>query len=140
MRILLVEGRGPLIEARTVCNAVLAAARPYIRSMQHHITTVKFAISGDSAEGEIYTVATHTFSAGDRVVDVVVGGRYLGKYEKRDGAWKFIERTIVTDSAHVNGPSMVDLSHPHHRDTLKGSPDAEDPSQRFFSLLSAQAN
>jgi hypothetical protein len=117
----------------------LAAARPYLRSMQHHITTVNFAISGDSAEGEIYTIATHTFIAGDRDVDVVVGGRYLDKYEKRAGTWKFIERTIVTDSAHVNDPSLVDLSHPITRDTLKGSPDADDPSQRFFSLFSAQA-
>ena len=117
----------------------LAAARPYIRSMQHHITTVNFAISGDSAEGEIYTIAIHTLAGSGRDVDLVVGGRYLDKYEKRDGTWKFIERTIVTDSAHVNDPSVVDLSHPITRDTLKGSPDADDPSQRFFSLLSAQA-
>jgi hypothetical protein len=65
----------------------------------------------------------------------VVGGRYLDKYEKRDGAWKIIERTIVTDWAHVNDPSSVDLSHPITRDTLKGTADANDPSHRFFSLL-----
>jgi uncharacterized phage protein gp47/JayE len=115
----------------------LAAARPYIRSMQHNITTVNFAISGDSADGEIYTIATHTFIAGERDVDVVVGGRYLDRYEKRDGTWKFIERTIVTDWAHVNDPSSVDLNHPITRDTLKGSPDADDPSHRLLSLLSA---
>ena len=117
----------------------LAAARPYIGSMQHNITTVNFAIDGTSAEGEIYTIATHTFSAGDRDVDVMVGGRYLDKYEKRDDTWKIVERTIVTDWAHVNDPSLVDLSHPITRDTLKGSPDADDPSHRFFSLLSAKA-
>jgi ketosteroid isomerase-like protein len=119
--------------------AAMAAARPHIRSMQHNITTVNFAIDGNSAEGEVYTIATHTFSAGDRDVDVVVGGRYLDKYEKRDDTWKLIARTIVTDWAHVNDPSLVDLSHPITRDTLKGSPDGDDPSQRFFSLLSAQA-
>jgi hypothetical protein len=117
----------------------LAAAHPYVRSMQHNITTVNFAIDGNSAEGEVYTIATHTFSAGDRDVDVVVGGRYLDKYEKRDDTWKLIARTIVTDWAHVNDPSLVDLSHPITRDTLKGSPDGDDPSQPFFSLLSAQA-
>jgi ketosteroid isomerase-like protein len=117
----------------------LSAARPHIRSMQHNITTVNFAIEGNSAEGEVYTIATHTFSAGDRDVDVVVGGRYLDKYEKRDGTWKLIARTIVTDWAHVNDPSIVDLSHPITRDTQMGSPDGDDPSQRFFSLLSAQA-
>jgi ketosteroid isomerase-like protein len=113
----------------------LEAARPYIRSMQHNITTVNFAISGNTAEGEIYTLATHTFGTGDRDVDVIVGGRYLDKYEKRSDTWKFIERRIVTDWAHINDPSSVDLSHPITKDTPVGSPDANDPSYQFFSLL-----
>ena len=77
----------------------------HIRSMQHNITTVNFAINGDSAEGEIYTISMHTFTAGDRDVDVTVGGRYLDKYEKRHDTWKIIARTIVTDWANVNDPS-----------------------------------
>jgi hypothetical protein len=113
----------------------LAAAHPYVRSMQHNITTVNFAIDGDAAEGEIYTIATHTLDAGDRDIDVTVGGRYLDKYEKRDDTWKFVERAIVTDWAHVNDPSSVDLSHPITRATPKGSPDANDVSHQFFSLL-----
>jgi ketosteroid isomerase-like protein len=115
--------------------AQLAATRPYIRSMQHHITTVNFAISGHAAEGEVYTIATHTLAGRDRDVDVVVGGRYLDKYEKRDDAWKLVVRTIVTDWATVNDPSTVDLSHPITRDSLHGTPDAHDPSFGFFSLL-----
>jgi len=115
----------------------LEASRPHIRSMQHNVTTVNFAIDGNRAEGEIYTIATHTFGAGDRDVDMIVGGRYLDKYEKRDDVWKIIERTIVTDWAHVNDPSSVDLSHPITRGTLQGSPGADDPSHQFFSLLSA---
>jgi SnoaL-like domain len=103
--------------------------------MQHNVTTVNFAIGGSTAEGEIYTIATHTFSARDRDVDVVVGGRYLDKYEKRDGTWKFSQRMIVTDWAHVNDPSSVDLSHPITRDTPRGAPDANDPSYQFFSRL-----
>ncbi len=118
----------------------LAASRPHVRSMQHNVTTVNFALSGDIAEGEIYTIATHTFIAGDRDVDVIVGGRYLDKYEKRNDIWKIIERTIVTDWAHVNDPSVVDLSHPITRGTLKGSPAADDPSYQFFSLFSAHGN
>lgn len=116
----------------------LVAARPYVRSMQHNITTVNFAISGDAAEGEIYTIATHTLVGRDRDIDVVVGGRYLDKYQKRDGAWRISERTIVTDWAHVNDPSSVDLSNPITRDSLRGTPDATDPSHAFFSLLNGQ--
>jgi ketosteroid isomerase-like protein len=89
----------------------------------------------DDAEGEIYTIATHTVGAGDRDVDVIVGGRYLDKYEKRSGTWKFTVRQIVTDWAHVNDPSSVDLGHPITRDTPRGTPDANDPSYQFFSLL-----
>ena len=117
--------------------STLAASRPHIRSMQHNVTTVNFAINGNMAEGEIYTIAMHTFGAHDRDVDVIVGGRYLDKYEKRQDTWKIIERTIVTDWARVNDPSSVDLSHPITRGTLKGRPDADDPSRQFFALLSA---
>jgi SnoaL-like domain len=115
--------------------AQLAATRPYIRSMQHHVTTVNFAVDGDVAEGEIYTIATHTVIAGDRDIDVMVGGRYLDRYEKRAGAWKFALRTIVTDWANVHDPSIVDLSHPITRDTVRGAPDGGDPAHEFFTLL-----
>ena len=74
----------------------LEASRPHIRSMQHNVTTVNFVVDGYRAEGEVYTIATHTFGAGDRDVDVIIGGRYLDKYEKRNEIWKIIERTIVT--------------------------------------------
>src|SRR3954469_16138982 len=115
----------------------LAASRPHIQSMQHNITTVTFAIVIDRAEGEICTIAVHTFGVGHRDVDVVVGGRYLDKYEKRRDIWKITERTIVTDWAQVNDPSTSDLSHPITRGTMKGRLDAEDPSRQFFSLRTA---
>lgn len=113
----------------------IMAARPYLRSMQHHITTVNFAVDAPTAEGEIYTIATHTFSAGARDVDVIVGGRYLDRYAKRDDTWRFLERAIVTDWAQVRDPSNVDLSHPVTRDTPIGSMGSDDLSYTFFSLL-----
>src|SRR4051812_14393108 len=113
----------------------LAAARPHIRLMQHDITTTNFAITGHADEGEIYSIAVHTLIGSGRDIDLIVGGRYLDKYEKRSETWKFIERTIVTDWARVNDPSLMDLSHPITKDTLKGTLDANDPSYQFFSLL-----
>ncbi|WP_441963300.1 nuclear transport factor 2 family protein [Mycolicibacterium houstonense] len=113
----------------------LVDARPYLRSMQHHITTTNFAISGDRAEGEIYSIATHTFVVGDGETELIIGGRYLDKYEKRDRKWGFTARQIVTDWAHVHDPSIVDTSHPMTRATPLGSPGPDDPSYAFFSLL-----
>ena len=113
----------------------LDAARPYLRAMQHNITTTNFVISGHIAEGEIYNIAMHTFAAGDREVDVVIGGRYLDKYEKRNGTWGFVERMIVTDWARVSDPSVLDFSHPIVRDTPRGSFGVNDPSHQYFSLF-----
>jgi len=113
----------------------LVASRPYIRAMQHHITTANFVIEGNTAEGEVYSLAVHTFAGRSRDTDLVIGGRYLDKYEKRDGTWKLLERTIVTDWARVSDPSLMDLSHPVVKDSLKGALDQTDPSYQFFALF-----
>lgn len=113
----------------------LVASRPYIRAMAHNITTVNFAVEGNVAEGEIYNIAFHTLAGKERDVDLIIGGRYLDKYEKRNGTWKLLERTIVTDWARVSDPSAMDMSHPVTKDTLKGTLDVNDPSYQFFSLL-----
>jgi hypothetical protein len=113
----------------------LVAARRYLRAMAHNITTVNFAIDGNTAEGEIYNIAVHTLAGKGRDIDLVIGGRYLDKYEKRDDVWKLLERTIVTDWARVTDPSSMDTSHPITADTLKGTLDETDPSYRFLSLL-----
>lgn len=115
----------------------LAASRPYLKTMAHNITTANFVIDGNSAEGEIYNIAVHTFAGKSRDTDLVIGGRYLDKYEKRDGTWKLLERTIVTDWARVSDPSAMDMAHPVVKDTLKGTLDETDPSYQFFALFDA---
>ena len=113
----------------------LAASRRHIKAMQHNITTVNFVIARDTAEGEIYTIAVHTLAGRDHDLDLVIGGRYLDKYEKRDNIWKIAQRLVVTDWAQVRDPSAMDLSHPITRGTRKGTLDASDPSYEFFSLF-----
>jgi hypothetical protein len=84
-------------------------------------------------------MSPRTLAGPGRDIDVVVGGRYLDKYEKRDGTWRFSERTIVTDWATKNDPSTMDMSHPITKDTPRGSLGADDPSHQFFSLLGRAA-
>ncbi|PJE05245.1 MAG: DUF4440 domain-containing protein [Mycobacterium sp.] len=117
----------------------LAESRRFIRSTQHHVTTTNFAVSGSYAEGEIYSIATHTFTTGEGNSDLVIGGRYLDKYEKRLGVWKIAERRIVTDWARVNNPSVIDFSHPMTRETPTGSPGPDDPSHSYFTLIGTQS-
>ncbi|MXO74374.1 nuclear transport factor 2 family protein [Altererythrobacter aerius] len=62
----------------------------------HRVTNSLFAIDGDRAEGEHYAVAYHRTRPPQRR-EIVIGGRYLDRYERRAGTWKFIERSLVFD-------------------------------------------
>ena len=103
--------------------------------LHHNVTTVNFKLAGDYAEGEIYVLAFHQVREGERVYDLLIGGRYFDKYAKRDGAWKFLHRAVVADWANVHEPSIVDLNHPLLAGAHIGKPGVDDPSYRFFSLL-----
>ena len=63
----------------------------------HAVCNRDFEIRGDTAVGEIYVigVATTPGEAGDQ--DGLSGGRYLDRYERRHGVWKFSARTFVFD-------------------------------------------
>ncbi|WP_211242700.1 nuclear transport factor 2 family protein [Sinimarinibacterium sp. CAU 1509] len=109
--------------------------------LHHNVTTVNLKLDGDKAEGEVYIIAFHqvrtpaTDDAPESLLDVLIGGRYFDKYEKRDGVWKFSHRSIVADWCYPAAPSKVDLQHPFLHGAHIGKPGAEDPSYGFFSLL-----
>jgi len=70
----------------------------------------------------------------DRVYEVVVGGRYLDQFEKRNGQWRIKERRLVFDWTTTNLPSGLDrneglLATAHA--TLFGGRDRTDPSYGF---------
>lgn len=103
--------------------------------LHHNVTTVNLKLDGDQAEGEIYILAFHQVQAEDRLYDVLIGGRYFDKYEKRDGVWKFSHRAIVADWAYPADPSAVRLEHPFLTGAYLGKPGLADPSYGFFSLF-----
>ncbi|MHB9879387.1 nuclear transport factor 2 family protein [Pacificimonas sp. ICDLI1SI03] len=103
--------------------------------LHHNVTTINLALDGDYAEGEVYLIALHRVRGEDGPFDVLVGGRYFDKYEKRDGVWKFAHRAIVADWANIHSPSIVDLEHPFLHGAHIGKPGPEDPSYGFFRLL-----
>lgn len=66
----------------------------------HRITNSLFAVAGDDAEGEHYAVAYHRSPPPGRR-ELIVGGRYLDRYQRRDGEWKFAARSLVFDHGEV---------------------------------------
>jgi len=104
--------------------------------LHHNITTVNLKLDGDRAEGEVYLIAMHQVKdPAGKLFDVLIGGRYFDKYEKRAGAWKFSHRSIVADWCYASDPSEVKLDHPFLAGAHIGKPGPVDPSYGFFSLL-----
>lgn len=65
---------------------------------QHMLGQSLVEVEGDVAYGEHYFIAFHrtTTQNGDKE-DFWVGGRYIDRYEKRDGIWKIAFRSEVND-------------------------------------------
>ena len=104
--------------------------------LHHNITTSNVVLDGDYAEGEHYVLAYHKVASEQEPLDLLIGGRYLDQYQKRDGLWKFSRRAVLADWATVNQPSQVDLEHPMIQGSHIGCPGESDPSYGFFRLLS----
>jgi hypothetical protein len=64
---------------------------------QHMIGNVLIELDGDKAFGEVYFQAYHKMKGESGFEDMIIAGRYLDRYEKRDGVWKFTYRSEVVD-------------------------------------------
>lgn len=103
--------------------------------LHHNITTHHVRLDGDRAEGEVYVLAMHRVQREGGAFDVLVGGRYLDSYARRDGAWRFDSRAIIADWAHVHDPSIISLDHDMVAGSLIGRPGANDPSYALLGLF-----
>jgi hypothetical protein len=103
--------------------------------LHHNVTTLNIALDGDYAEGEVYVLAFHKVRTEDGALDLLIGGRYLDRYARRDGQWRFAERAVVADWATVTAPSAVVLDHPLVAGSHIGRSGADDPAYGFFRLM-----
>lgn len=68
---------------------------------QHHITNILIELAGRQAEVESYFVAFHPENAADGARLTLVGGRYLDRFELRNGVWLIADRVVVLDVTRV---------------------------------------
>ena len=109
--------------------------RAGIPETQHNLTTHLIAVDGDNAEGEAYHVAYHRFDGEDGPTLMIAGGRYLDKFERRDGVWKISERRLANDWT-VTVPAPADVPNDFTGDAVPhGLPGKDDASYKFFTML-----
>jgi hypothetical protein len=74
-------------------------AMPRLAEMQdavHMIANILIRLDGEKAKAETYLWSV-SIMPGDEPRQVMVCGRYLDKFEKRDDEWRIAERVVVHD-------------------------------------------
>ena len=69
-----------------------------MRRTQHCIANVLIEVKGDIAHGESYFTAHHALpNAEGPDTYMIAAGRYLDRFERRDGQWRFAHRQACYD-------------------------------------------
>lgn len=83
-------------DGRTFATEICALVEATYEQTFHSIANQWIEVDGDGAVGETYVIAVST-SRGDEKTDTLTGGRYIDRFERRDGRWAISERTFVLD-------------------------------------------
>lgn len=85
----------------------LAGSLPHIAYTGHHVCNHLVSVDGDQGEGEVYALAYHVIpdGAGGYLEDIMAV-RYLDRYRKEAGRWKFASRDVAFDMRSVRPYEM----------------------------------
>jgi len=111
---------------------------PMLKGMKvtmHSISNSLIEVSGTSAAAETYVVAYHLAPNPDgSLTDLVVGGRYLDRFEKRGDQWRIAQRTFVLDWNQNQAATAQWETGLYAQLRVRGRNDREDPSYSLFNV------
>jgi hypothetical protein len=110
---------------------------PAVTNTLHTLGQSLIEVRGTEAVVETHVTAYHRIDTGDQEIDVVIGGRYLDRLEKRSGEWRIAHRTMLYDWVRDFGTS-VDWSQgvlgmPFRADHYVGRAHGDHSAKGFFS-------
>lgn len=129
------------IQYRGSANGFIGWVLPLLAGMeitQHFLGQSFISLHGDLAAVETYFQAYHRIPDGERSIDLVLGGRYLDRFAKREGAWKILDRRVIADwyqraaSLQAGWSSFGMPSPPPESVGIGGG---EDPSEAFLATF-----
>ena len=82
--------------AEDFCPYILDATAD-MNAMSHAVANEWINVDGDVATAESYVVAFTSATIDGEDTDTFTGGRYVDRFERRDGVWKTTNRTFVLD-------------------------------------------
>lgn len=95
----------------------------------HAISNVLVDLDGDTAQVESYYTAAHRRESADGAYDELVRGRYLDRFERRDGQWRIADRVCVYDWSRIV-PATSAWWDGVEGSFVRGTRDASDPLRR----------
>ena len=84
------------VQAAKWCEDVIAALRTMERT-QHAISNILIEQRDNDASVETYCRAYHEVKSPNGMVEMMVGGRYLDRFARRDRVWRITKRRYVMD-------------------------------------------
>lgn len=76
---------------------ICAILRSVFSQTYHSITRQTIEVDGDQAIGETYVMAVATMLENENYAEILTGGRYIDRFERRHGEWKILERRFICD-------------------------------------------
>lgn len=95
-------------------------------SHSHQVTNILIELNGDDAGSESYVSGTMRMERDGKLFHLGVWGRYLDRWQRRDGKWGLLHRVVVFD--HQELRETTDM--PGHG--LPPSRDRDDPSYQIL--------
>jgi len=140
--------------AMAFCDRVIPILREHAASTMHLVANCRLELNGDQAVGETYVIAYHVLKSA-RSLDTFVGpeaaqkirdefpntgpdtpfeyhagARYLDRFERRDGEWRFAYRGLVFEWTQAH-PASVSLG------LLARARGQRDPSDASYAIFAA---
>jgi hypothetical protein len=97
----------------------------------HMIGQILVQVDGDSAVGEVYFQAYHRLTAEGEEQELFIAGRYVDRYVRRDGKWKILFRSEVSDWTRT--VPVADPFFQTNKEALRGARAPDDYSVPFFA-------
>ncbi len=120
-----IDGKGP-----DYARDITAMVRGSLKSCFHSIANEYYEVSGNHAVGETYVLA-HMMT-GDGTQETLTGGRYLDRFEKREGEWRIAHRTFVYDWS-MTQPATLEESGMYEDLKTRGGYAPDDPAVVFWA-------
>jgi hypothetical protein len=143
--------------AMDFCDRVIPLLREHALSTMHLVANSRLVLDGDQASGEVYVVAYHVLKSArsldtfigpeaaqtirdgfppaalDAPFEYNAGARYLDRFQRRGGEWRFAYRGLAFEWTQAR-PACVSLS---LLNRTRGRRDPSDPSYAVFAAARA---